>query len=258
MNGLATLFDLTGKAALVTGASSGLGLHAARTLARAGASVALGARRIDRLEAAVATLREEGHRACAVALDVTKPETISRAWESCVSGLGQPIDILFNNAGVIYMERFLSQEASQIDRIFETNLKGAFLMAQEVARHMADRRAGSIINVASTSGLRAGGFLSSYGASKAGLIHLTRIMALELAGKGIRVNALAPGNIVTEMHGEFEAHGFEENIRNRIPMRRFGEPQALDGAVLLLASEAGSYITGAVIPVDGGQLLSWM
>lgn len=252
------LFDLTGRAALVTGASSGIGLHTAHTLARAGAAVALGARRIDRLESAVSALREAGHRACAVALDVTKPRTISHAWESSESQLGQPVDILFNNAGVMYLERFLSQEPSEINRVFETNLKGAFLMAQEAARHMAHRGAGSIINVASTSGLRAGGFLSSYGASKAGLIHLTRIMALELAGKGIRVNALAPGNLMTEMHGQFESRSIDENLRKRIPMRRFGTPDELDGAVLLLASKAGDYITGAVIPVDGGQLLSWM
>lgn len=255
---LEPLFDLTGRAALVTGASSGIGLHTAHTLARAGAAVALGARRTDRLESAVSALREAGHRACAVALDVTKPETISDAWESSESQLGQPVDILLNNAGVIYVERFLSQKPSEINRVFETNLKGAFLVAQEAARHMAPRGVGSIINVASTSGLRAGGLLSSYGASKAGLIHLTRIMALELAGKGIRVNALAPGNLMTEMHGQFESRSIDENLRKRIPMRRFGMPDALDGAVLLLASEAGNYITGAVIPVDGGQLLSWM
>lgn len=254
----ANLFSLTGKAALVTGASSGIGLHTAHTLALAGAAVALGARRTDRLESAVSSLRDAGHHACAVALDVTKPQTISHAWASSEAELGQPIDILFNNAGVIYVERFLSQNSCDIDRIFETNLKGAFLMAQEAARHMAQRGAGSIINVASTSGLRAGGLLSSYGASKAGLIHLTRIMALELASKGIRVNALAPGNLVTEMHGQFESRSIDENLRKRIPMRRFETPEVLDGAILLLASEAGSYITGAVIPVDGGQLLSWM
>jgi NAD(P)-dependent dehydrogenase (short-subunit alcohol dehydrogenase family) len=242
----------------VTGASRGIGLHTARTLAQAGAAVALAARSIDQLEAAVTVLRATGHEACAVTLDVTKPEMITAAWKSSEAQLGRPIDILFNNAGVIYLEPFVSQDPAEVERIFETNLKGAFLMAQEAARHMARRGTGSIINVASTAGLRAGTYLSSYGAAKAALIHLTRIMALELASKGVRVNALAPGNMETDMHGQFEARGFDENLRKRIPMRRIGEPGHLDGATLLLASEASSYMTGVVIPVDGGQVLSWM
>ncbi|MGO4764158.1 SDR family oxidoreductase [Cupriavidus sp. 2KB_3] len=135
-------------------------------------------------------------------------------------------------------------------------MKGAYLMAQEAARRMVQRGEGSIVNIASSSGLRAGGQMSSYGASKAALIHLTQIMALELAGKGVRVNAIAPGNIETDMHAEFA--GIEQGILKRIPMRRFGKPSDLDGAMLLLASDAGRYMTGAVIPVDGGQVLSWM
>lgn len=258
MRDLSSLFDLTGRTALVSGASSGIGLHTARTLARAGAAVALGARRVDKLDEAVAALRAEGRTACSVALDVTRAETIAKAWQSAEEQLGRPVDILFNNAGVLYAERFTSQDLAQVEKVFDTNLKGAFLVAQEAARHMSARGAGSIINVASTSGLRAGGYLASYGASKAGLIHLTRIMALELASKGVRVNALCPGNMKTDMHDTFSDQGLEANLLKRIPMRSFGEPQQLDGATLLLASQAGSYITGAVIPVDGGQLLSWM
>ncbi|WP_210399034.1 SDR family NAD(P)-dependent oxidoreductase [Steroidobacter denitrificans] len=252
------MFDLSDKTALVVGASSGIGLHASHTFVQAGAAVALGARRIDQLNAAVTALRSAGHRACAVTLDITKPETIATAWQASEVQLGRSIDILFNNAGVIYLERFVSQQATEVERIFSTNLKGAFLMAQEAARRMAERGTGSIINVASTSGMRAGAYLASYGASKAGLIHLTRIMALELASRGVRVNALAPGNIRTDMHSQFEASGLDENLLKRIPMRKFGECRDLDGATLLLASEAGSYITGTVIPIDGGQLLSWM
>jgi NAD(P)-dependent dehydrogenase (short-subunit alcohol dehydrogenase family) len=252
------IFSLKGKSALVVGASSGIGLHLAHTLAQAGAAVALAARRVDRLETAVATLRDSGYRCCAVALDVANGGTIGPAWQESETQLRQPIDILINNAGVIYIERFVSQDSTAVDRIFETNLKGAFLVAQEGARHMSQRGAGSIINVTSTAGLRAGAQLASYGAAKAGLIHLTRIMALELASKGVRVNALAPGNIETDMHTEFEAKGFDENLRKRIPTRRFGKCRDLDGATLLLASDAGSYMTGTVIPVDGGQLLSWM
>ncbi|ALJ16308.1 2-deoxy-D-gluconate 3-dehydrogenase (plasmid) [Sphingopyxis macrogoltabida] len=255
---IAALFDLSGKAAFVSGASSGIGLHTAQRLAEAGAAVTLAARRVDRLHSEVGRLRKAGYTANAVALDVTRPETIAEAMDWAESQLGQPIDILFNNAGILYAERFVAQKAAEVARIIDTNLTGAFLVAQEGAKRMAARRSGSIINVASTSGLRAGGQLSSYGASKAGLIHLTRIMALELAHRGVRVNALCPGNIRTEMHQTFEEKGFEESLLKRIPMRAIGEVEQLDGATLLLASDASSYMTGAVIPVDGGQLLSWM
>lgn len=245
-----SIFDLRGKAAFISGASSGIGQHTARMLAKAGAAVALAARRTDRLDAVVAELRSERHKACAVRLDVTDPSTIEPAWREAEHQLGQPIDILFNNAGVIYIERFTSQSYEAVSRIFDTNLKGAFMVAQEAARHMSTHGQGSIINIASSSGLRAGGQMSSYGASKAALIHLTQIMALELARKGVRVNALAPGNIQTDMQAEFTERGIEDGIMKRIPMRRFGEPSDLDGATLLLASDAGRYMTGAVIPVD--------
>ncbi len=258
VNNPSTIFDLTGKTALISGASSGIGLHAAKMMARAGAAVALGARRLERLEEEVATLRGQGHSAFSVSLDVTHVESIGAAWKTVEEQLGRPIDILFNNAGVLYAERFISQKIADVDRVFDTNLKGAFLMAQEASRHMGKRKSGSIINVASTSGLRAGGYLSSYGASKAGLIHLTKVMALELAHRGVRVNVLCPGNIKTDMHNTFQDLGFEENLLQRIPMRKIGELDQLDGAILLLASDAGSYMTGAVIAVDGGQLLSWM
>jgi NAD(P)-dependent dehydrogenase (short-subunit alcohol dehydrogenase family) len=252
------IFSLEGKTALVAGASSGIGHHTAWTLAKAGARVVLAARREDKLADAVRLMRAQGLDACAVALDVTQPSSIDNAWQAAERLMGKPVDILFNCAGFAYVERFLSQDVDQVSRIFDTNLKGAFLMAQEGARRMAQLGEGSIINVASTSGLRAAGRLSSYGAAKAGLLHLTSIMALELASKQIRVNAIAPGNIETDMHEHFESAGLAEHIRQRIPQRRFGQPRDLDGATLLLASDAGRYITGAVIPVDGGQLLSWM
>ena len=253
-----SLFNLAGKTAFISGASSGIGEHTARTLARAGARVVLAARREDKLQETVQALRGEGLSAWAVSLDVTRPAGIPEAWQAAQKLLDAPVDILFNCAGVLYVERFLSKGAEEIQQVFDTNLKGAFLMAQEAAKHMAERRSGSIINVASTSGLRAAGRLASYGAAKAGLLHLTSIMALELASKGIRVNALAPGNMATDMHDQFEDAGIADHIRERIPQRRFGELRDLDGATLLLASDAGRYITGAVIPVDGGQLLAWM
>lgn len=254
----ASIFSLSGKAALVTGASSGIGLHMARTLAGAGARVVLCARRSDRIEQAAADLREQGYEAYAVPLDVTQPSTFDSVWALAEEKVGQSIDILFNNAGVLYTERFIDQTAEQVSAVFDTDLKGAFLLAQVAARAMIRSGGGSIINVASTAGLRAGGSLSSYGAAKAGLIHLTRVMALELASKNIRVNAICPGNFETDMHTSFEEKGFAESIRQRIPMKKFGQPAQLDGGVLLLASEAGSYITGACLPVDGGQVLSWM
>jgi NAD(P)-dependent dehydrogenase (short-subunit alcohol dehydrogenase family) len=252
------LFSLAGKTAFISGASSGIGQHTAATLARAGARVVLAARREDKLAKAVQDMRDEGLAAWAVSLDVTRHTSIVAAWESAEKLLRAPVDILLNCAGILYVERFLSQGADEVQQVFDTNLKGAFSMAQEAARHMAARGSGSIINVASTSGLRAAGRLASYGAAKAGLLHLSSIMALELASKGVRVNALVPGNIETDMHSQFENAGLAKHIRSRIPQRRFGEMGDLDGATLLLASEAGRYITGAAIPVDGGQLLAWM
>lgn len=250
------LFSLTGKTAMITGASSGIGQHVAGVYARAGAKVVLAARRMERIEAAVAALRAEGHDACGVYLDVTRPDTIAASFDDAQNQTGTVVDILYNNSGIIYTKPFLEQEESEIARIFDTNLKGAMLVAQEGARRMAAGHGGAIINIASTAGMRAGGSLSSYCASKAALIHLTGVMALELAGKGIRVNAICPGNIDTDMQESLKE--FEQVLIKRTPMRRFGKPEDLDGVSLLLASDAGRYITGASIPVDGGQVLTWM
>lgn len=254
----AALFSLEGRRALVTGASSGIGLHLSGVLARAGARVVLAARRTARIEAAAREFEARGLRAASVFVDVTDASSIGPAFDAAERALGGPVDLLVNNAGVLYVKRFLDQSEADVTRVFETNLKGAFLVAQEAARRMVPLGRGAIVNVASTAGLRAGGLLASYNASKAGLVHLTRTMALELAGKGIRVNALCPGNIETEMQDAFAAAGFHERMLERTPQRRFGTPADLDGPVLLLASDAGRYMTGAVVAVDGGQLLSWM
>lgn len=250
------IFSLKGKTALVTGASSGIGLHIAGVYARAGAQVVLAARRMERIDEAVKALRAEGHTAHGVFLDVTKSDSIAPAFDEAQQRCGAPVDILYNNSGIIYNKPFLEQEEAEIARLFDTNLKGAMLVAQEGARRMAQQRSGTIINIASVAGLRAGGFLSSYCASKAALIQLTQVMALELAGKGIRVNAICPGNIETDMQDALK--DFEQALIKRTPMRRLGKPEDLDGASLLLASDAGRYMTGVAIPVDGGQLLSWM
>lgn len=253
-----SLFSLKGKTALVTGASSGIGLHVAQLFARAGAAVALAARRLDRTQAAAQALRDSGHRACAVALDLLDDASVGAAFDHAEHQLGSPVTLLFNNAGVLYSGRFLEQDMAEVDKVLDTNLRGNFRVAQEAARRMAVHRDGVIVNVASTAALGVGALLSSYCASKAGLVHLTRIMALELASKGIRVNALCPGNFETDMLQTFKDKGLDESIVARTPQRRFGRPNDLDGAALLLASDAGRYMTGVALPVDGGQLLSWM
>ncbi len=253
-----TLFSLEGRRAFVSGASSGIGLHLAGVLARAGASVVLAARRTDKVEAAVQALGAQGHRAASAYLDVTEPHSIAPAFDAAEKLLDGPIDLLLNNAGVLYLKRFLDQPEAEVDRVFDTNLKGAFLVAQEAARRMVRIGRGAIVNVASTAALRAGGMLSSYCASKAGLVHLTKVMALELANRGIRVNVLCPGNIETDMQETFAEAGFRDQLLKRTPQRRFGKLDDLDGPTLLLASDAGRYMTGAVVTVDGGQLLSWM
>jgi NAD(P)-dependent dehydrogenase (short-subunit alcohol dehydrogenase family) len=252
------IFSLAGRTALVTGASSGIGLHLAEVLARAGAAVALAARRVDKTDAAAGDLAATGYRACSVYLDVTDARTIEPAFVEAERELGAAIDILVNNSGVIYLKRFVDQDESEIARIFDTNLKGAFLVAQAAANRMLSAGRGSIINVVSTAGLRAAGLLSSYAASKAAIIQMTRVMALELSPKGIRVNALCPGNFETKMHETFAGAGLDASLIKRIPLRRFGQLDDLNGAALLLTSDAGRYITGVTLPVDGGQLLSWM
>ncbi|HGJ8975511.1 glucose 1-dehydrogenase [Pseudomonas citronellolis] len=250
------LFDLTGRVALVTGASSGLGRHFAGTLARAGAAVALCARREDRLQEQVATLRDQGARALAVAMDVGDAGSVRAAVQQVQDELGV-VDVLVNNAGVATTEFFLDQEEASWDAVLDTNLKGAWLVAREVARRLADTgRPGSIVNIASILGERVAGASSAYATSKAALIQLSKAMALELARKNIRVNALAPGYVATELNSEFLASEAGQRLMARVPQRRFAAMEELDGPLLLLTSEAGSYVTGAVLAVDGGHLVS--
>lgn len=256
VNYIADLFSLKGRLALVTGASSGIGLHASNLFAAAGARVALAARRADWVENPVQAIRDRGGQAAGFEVDVTQPDTIVRLFDAVEKEFGEAPDILLNNAGVIVAERFLQMTESQFDHVLDTNLKGSFLVGQESARRMVLKKRGSIINVTSTSALRAAGLMASYGASNAGLIHATKIMALELASKGIRVNAICPGNIETDMQSALAE--YKEPMIRRTPMHRFGKPEDLDGSLLLLASEAGRYMTGSVITVDGGVTLSWM
>jgi NAD(P)-dependent dehydrogenase (short-subunit alcohol dehydrogenase family) len=248
--------DLAGAAALVTGASSGLGAHFARLLAANGAKVALAARRVDRLTALAEEIAASGGRALPVECDVTSADSVEAAVLAAETELG-PIGILINNSGIAIARKILDTSEEEWDQVLDTNLKGAFLMARAVAKHLAALgRPGAIVNIASIVGLRSMGQLSSYAASKAALIHLTRNLALELAPLGIRVNALAPGYVETDINRDFLASPAGKAITKRIPSGRFGQPEDLDGALLLLASDAGRYINGAVIPVDGGHLVS--
>ena len=255
MTAITACFDLTGYRALVTGASGSLGHHFAEVLAAAGASVALAARRLDRLEAAVASLRAGGANTYAIELDVENRLSVERAVRETVKLLGGPATIIVNNAGTTDTKRALEYADTDWDRIVGTNLKGAWMLAQEAARALvAAGSSGTIINVTSILATRVAGGVSPYCAAKAGLRHLTHALALELARFRIRVNSLAPGYIVTDLNRDFLASGAGENLKVHIPARRFGKPADLDGALLLLASEAGAYMTGAEIVVDGGHL----
>ncbi len=248
--------SLEGRTALVTGASSGLGRHFTRTLAEAGATVIAAARRIDRLDERVRGLRGEDLAAHAVAMDVTDAASVASAFD-VVAALGLTADVVVNNAGVAATAPLLDPSDANWDAALDTNLKGAWTVAREAARRLiAARRPGAIVNVASITGLRPAGGVAPYAVSKAGLIHLTKAMALELARHHIRVNALAPGYVKTELNREFLASEPGERLRTRIPQRRFGVPEDLDGPLLLLASSAGDFITGSVLAVDGGHLVS--
>lgn len=243
--------DLSGRTALVTGASGGLGLHFARLLARHGAVVTLAARRQAALDAACDGIVRAGGQASGLLLDVAGARSVNEALA------GKRFDILINNAGISGAGRAAEISEADWDSVLDTNLKGSFLVAQAVARGMREAgTGGAIVNIASILGHRVAGGVSAYAASKAGVIQLTKALALEWARDGIRVNALCPGYIETDINRDFFATEAGQQLVRRIPQRRLGRPEELDGALLLLASGAGSYITGATIEVDGGHLVS--
>jgi NAD(P)-dependent dehydrogenase (short-subunit alcohol dehydrogenase family) len=247
---VSALFSLAGRVALVTGASGGLGRHFAGVLHAAGAAVACAARRPDSVAADVGAL---GARAMAVALDVTDPASISAALDAVEARFGA-CDLLVNNAGIAVTKPLLEQSEADWDAVMDVDLRGAFVMAQAAAQRMvAAGRPGAIVNIASIGGMRVIGGVAAYTAAKAGLLHLTRQMAVELARHRIRVNALAPGYIATEINRDLFASEAGQAMVRRIPQRRLGRAEDLTGPLLLLASEAGAHMTGSVVTVDGGH-----
>lgn len=253
---IADRFRLDGRVALVTGASSGLGAHFAKTLASAGASVVLAARRFDKIAALAQSIQASGGTAHAVELDVTDLASVECAVAAAELALG-PLQILINNAGVADPAGFLETSDAQWRHHLDVNLDGVMRVGRLVAKRMvANGQGGSIINTASIVGFMVARGISAYAVSKAGVVQLTKAMALELAPHKIRVNALAPGYVPTEINADFLASVAGKKMLSRFPMQRAGRLDELDGPLLLLASDAGSYMTGSIIVVDGGTLLS--
>jgi len=250
-----TANSLDGKTALITGASSGLGRHFALTMAKAGADVALAARRIEMLETLAAEVAETGRKAVPIQLDVTDPGNVQVAVAQAVAALGA-LDILINNSGIAPAAAAIDVDEATWDRCLDTNLKGAWLVAQESARQMIrGGKGGVIVNIASILSIRVQKGTAPYAISKAGLLQMTKALALEWARYGIRVNALAPGYIETDISRDFLKSEAGQRMAKSIPQRRFGQAEDLDGALLFLSSDASAYVTGVYLPVDGGHTL---
>ncbi len=250
------LFDLRGRVGLVTGASSGLGLRFAEVLAANGAAVALVARRKERLAALQAKIEAAGGRAVAIAADVLDNASMRHAFDAAEAAFGT-VTILVNNAGVSHSTRALEVPEAEWRRVLATNLDGVFFWSQEGARRMlAAGQPGAIINIASVLGFGVSKGVIAYTTAKAGVVQITKALGLELAFKGIRVNAIAPGWFVTEINRDYLASEAGRKLTRDIPVGRFGHDGDLDGALLLLASDAGRFIAGATNVVDGGQMVA--
>ncbi len=254
------MFDLTGKVAFVTGASSGIGRASALALANQGAKVVVTARRLEKLQALAAEIKQHGHEALSLQMDVTKKEEIDAAIADTIKTFGR-LDILLNNAGVAEFAAFLDMTEAQWDKTIDTNLKGYFWVSQAAAREMAKNPpagGGRIINIASIASAGVGvGFpqIVQYCASKGGVVGMTEAMADELAPMGILVNAIGPGVIETEMtEGMLKDPKQAEALLSRAPLKRAGKPEEIAAAVVYLASDEASYTTGATLYVDGGWL----
>jgi NAD(P)-dependent dehydrogenase (short-subunit alcohol dehydrogenase family) len=249
-------FSVAGEVVLVTGASSGIGRRFAEVLAAAGAKVALLARREDRLAELAQEIAGRGGEALPFACDVTKRDSVAAAIEAAEARLG-PLSVLVNNAGVVVSKPLFDHTEEDWDYVVDTNLKGAWLAAREFAHHLVERkRPGRIINISSVLASRTIGRVPAYSAAKAGLSHLTQVLAMELARYGILVNAIAPGYVETDFNREYFQSESGKALIRRIPLRRLGQTPDLDGALLFLASPASAYVTGAVLAVDGGHAVA--
>jgi NAD(P)-dependent dehydrogenase (short-subunit alcohol dehydrogenase family) len=246
-------FSVAGQVALVTGASSGIGEHFAEVLAAAGAKVAAAARRADRLADLAERIEARGGKCLPLSCDVTDRQSITQAIAAAEAHLG-PVSVLVNNAGVVVSKPLFEHTEEDWDYVVDTNLKGAWLAAREFAHHLVERkRPGRIINISSILASRTIGRVPAYCAAKAGLSHLTQVLAMELARYGILVNALAPGYIETDFNRAYFQSDAGKALIGRIPLKRIGQSPDLDGALLFLASPASAYVTGAVLAVDGGH-----
>ena len=250
------LFDLTGRVALVTGASSGLGAQFAKALADNGAAVALVARRAERLKALKAEIEGKGGRAIVIEADVTDRAAMRHAFDTAEKAFGT-VTILVNNAGIAQSAtRAVEVTEDEWRKVLAVDVDAVFHNAQEAARRiLAAGKKGSIVNIASVLGFGVQKGTAAYAVAKAAVVQITKALAVELAFKGVRVNAIAPGWFVTEINEQYLAGDAGEKLKRQIPMGRFGKDGDLDGALLLLASDAGSYITGATIVADGGQVV---
>lgn len=250
----AEIFDLKGRVALVTGASSGLGARFAKLLAANGASVVLVARRADRLAENVKAIEAVGGKAIAAEADVLDRAAMIAAFDAAEKKFGT-VDILLNNAGIAHTTKAVDLSEEEWRRVTGTNLDAVFFWSQEAARRMlAAKKPGAIVNIASILGLGVAKGVAAYTTAKAGVIQVTKALALELGFKGIRVNAIAPGWFVTELNDEYLNSPAGEAIKKEIPTGRFGKDGDLDGSLLLLVSaQAGAFVNGTTLVVDGGQ-----
>jgi 3-oxoacyl-[acyl-carrier protein] reductase len=252
---IAKPFRLDGQVALVTGASSGLGVRFATVLAAAGAPVVLLARRLDRLQEVAHAIEAEGGKALAVQADMTDRDATAAAFDRAEQVFG-PVTVLVNNAGIAPTARLLDMDHAHWRAVLDTNLDAVVFAAQEMARRLvAAGKPGSIVNIASILSFGVSKGVSAYAVAKAAVAQATRAMALEFASKSIRVNAIAPGYVITEINRDYLTSEKGAQMAREIPLGRFGREEDLDGALLLLASDAGRFMTGSIIVADGGQMI---